>query len=87
MYITDKECTFVFDEVLKHSRPKYYQKPLNYLDIRLTSSSDPPTIKPFKPVSRDKIARWIKNAMKEANTDIGLLTAHTCRSASISKQY
>ena len=76
---------FVFDEVLKHSRPKYYQK--YYLDIRLTSSSDPPTIKPFKPVSRDKIARWIKNAMKEANTDIGLLTPHTCRSASISKQY
>ena len=28
MYITDTECTFVFDEVLKHSKPKYCQKPL-----------------------------------------------------------
>ena len=26
MYITDTECTFVFDEVLKHSRPIYCQK-------------------------------------------------------------
>ena len=44
---------------------------LNYLDIRLTRSSDPTlfisTTKPFKPVSRDTIARWIKNTMKEAN--------------------
>ena len=23
MYLTHTECTFVFDEVLKHSRPKY----------------------------------------------------------------
>ena len=28
MYITDTECTFVFKEVLKHSRTKYFQKPL-----------------------------------------------------------
>ena len=28
MYITDTECLFVLDEVLKHSRPKYCQKPL-----------------------------------------------------------
>ena len=28
MYITDTECTFVFDVVLKHSKPKYCQKPL-----------------------------------------------------------
>lgn len=26
-YITDTECTFVFDEVLKHSIPKYHLKP------------------------------------------------------------
>ena len=89
MYITDTECTFVFDEVLKHSRPKYCQIPLifkaypecselfpvknllNYLGIGLTRSSDPAlfisTTKPYKPVSRDTIARWIKNTMKEAN--------------------
>ena len=79
MYITDTECTFVFDEVLKHYTPKYCQKPLmlraypecpklcpvknllHYLDIRLTRSSDPAlftsTTKPFKPVSRDTMAR------------------------------
>ena len=107
IYITDTECTFVFDEVLKHSRPKYYQKLLifraypecpdlcpvknllNYLDTRLTRSSDPAififTTKPFKPVLRDPIVRWIKNAVKEANIDTGLFTAHTCRSASTSK--
>ena len=28
MYITDPEVTFTFDEVLKHSRPSYKQKPL-----------------------------------------------------------
>ena len=25
MYITNTECTFVFNEVLKHSRPNYCQ--------------------------------------------------------------
>ena len=30
IYITDTECTFVFDEVLKHSRPRYCQKPLTF---------------------------------------------------------
>ena len=29
-YITDTECTFVFDEVLKHYTPKYCQKPLMF---------------------------------------------------------
>ena len=107
IYITDTECTFVFDEVLKYSRPKYCQKPLifrayhecpnlcpakvllNYLDIKLTRSSDLAffisTTKPFKALSRDAIARWIKNTMKEANIDSGLFTTHTCRSASTSK--
>ena len=88
MYITDTEYTFVFDAVLKHSRPKYCLKPLffraypecpelcsvksllNYLDIRLTRSSDLPlfvlTTTLFKPVSMDTFARWIKNTMKEA---------------------
>ena len=56
---------------------------------RLTRSSDPAlfisTTKPFKLVSRDAIARWIKNTIKEANIDTDLFTAHTCRSASTSK--
>ena len=30
MYLTDLECTFVFDDVLKHSRPNLYQKPLTF---------------------------------------------------------
>ena len=107
MYITDTKCTLVFDEVLKHSRPKCCQKPLifrahpecpdlcplknilNCLDVRLTRSSDPALFisftRPFKPVSRDTIARWIKNTIKEANTDTGLSTAYTCRLASTSK--
>ena len=107
MYITDTKCTFVFDEVLKHSRPKCCQKPLtfrahpecpdlwplknllNYLDIRLTGSPDPAlfisSTEPFKLVSRDTIARWIKNTIKEANIDTGLSTAYACRLASTSK--
>ena len=28
MYFTDTEVTFTFDEILKHSRPSYKQKPL-----------------------------------------------------------
>ena len=82
MYTSDTECTFVFDEVLKHSRPKYCRKPLifraylkcpelcpvknllSYPDIRLPRSSDPTlfisTTKPYKPVSSNTIARWIK---------------------------
>ena len=28
MYLTDTECTFVFDNVLKHSRPTFKEKPL-----------------------------------------------------------
>ena len=28
MYLTDTECTFVFDDVLKHSRPYFKEKPL-----------------------------------------------------------
>ena len=26
--MTDKECAFVFDDVLKHSRPSFKEKPL-----------------------------------------------------------
>ena len=26
-FIIEKECSVIFDEVLKHSHPNYYQKP------------------------------------------------------------
>ena len=28
LYLTDTECTFAFDDVLKHSRPPFKEKPL-----------------------------------------------------------
>ena len=28
MYLIDAECTFVFDDVLKHTRPSFKEKPL-----------------------------------------------------------
>ena len=62
---------------------------LNYLDIRLTGSPDPvlfiSTTKPFKPVSKDKVAGWIENTMKEDNLGTGLFAAHNCRLTSTSK--
>ena len=30
MYLTDTECTFVFDYVSKHSRPPFKEKPLHF---------------------------------------------------------
>ena len=79
MYITDTECTFVFDEVLKHSRSIYCQKHLIFraylkypelypvkkliklsrykINKNVKFSTFFSTTKPFKPVSRDTIAR------------------------------
>ena len=37
IYITDTEVPFTFDEILKHSRPNYKQKPLIF---RVFSSKD-----------------------------------------------
>ena len=37
IYITDNEVPFTFDEILKHSRPNYKQKPLIF---RAFSSKD-----------------------------------------------
>ena len=33
MYLTDTECTFVFDNVLKHSRPSFKEKPLVFKEF------------------------------------------------------
>ena len=94
MYLTDRECTFVFEDELKHSRQSFKEKPLvfrvfsqnpklspvstlkQYLHIRLLQSSHTTlfltTVTPYKGVSRDTIARWIKNAVQETriNTDL-----------------
>ena len=107
MYLTDTECTFVFDDVLKHSRPSFKEKSLvfrtfpqnpklcpvstliQYLDIRLSRSPDTAlfltTLRPYKGVSSDTNAHWIKNTMQEAGINIGLFSPHSCRSAATSK--
>ena len=41
MYITDTECTFVFDSVLKHSRPSFNDKPLIFREFSDNSSLCP----------------------------------------------
>ena len=40
--------------------------------------------KPFKPVSKDTIARWIKNVLKDAGIDTTKFGAHSTRAASTS---
>ena len=40
--------------------------------------------KPFKPVSKDTIARWIKNDLKDAGIDTTKFGAHSTRAASTS---
>ena len=107
MYLTELECTFVSDVVLKHSRPSFKEKPLvfsaftqnpklcpasiliQYLDIRLSRSSDTAlfltTVTPYKGVSSDTIAHWIKNTMQEAGINTGIFPPHSCRSDVTSK--
>ena len=41
--------------------------------------------KPHKPVSRDSVARWIKNELTNAGVDTTVFKPHSCRSASVSK--
>ena len=42
--------------------------------------------KPHKPVSRDSVARWIKNGLRNASVDTTVFKPHSCRSASVSKE-
>ena len=42
-------------------------------------------IKPFKPVGKETIARWIKSVLKVSGVDIVKFSAHSCRSASTSR--
>jgi len=39
---------------------------------------------PFQPVSKDTIARWVKETLKLAGIDTGKFSAHSCRAASTS---
>ena len=41
--------------------------------------------KPHKPVSSDKISRWIKDELLKALVDASVFKAHSCKSASSSK--
>ena len=42
-------------------------------------------IKPYKPVSTDTIARWIKTVLQRAGVDTNIFSAHSVRAASTSK--
>ena len=55
-------------------------------ELRATSSKlFSSYIKPFKPVRKDTIARWIKSVLKVSGVDIDKFSTHSCRSASTSR--
>ena len=41
-------------------------------------------LKPFKPVARDTVSRWVKKVLQSAGIDITKYSAHSCRAASTS---
>ena len=41
-------------------------------------------VKPFKPVARDTVSRWVKQVLQSAGIDITKYSAHSCRPASTS---
>ena len=44
-------------------------------------------IKPFKPISRDTLSRWVKLMLRRAGVDMGMFTPHSVRAASSSAAY
>ena len=42
-------------------------------------------VKPYRNVSKDTLARWIKTVMKEAGVDVNMFKPHSVRAASTSK--
>ena len=104
MFLTDNKCTFVFHDVLKHTRPNFNDKPITfrafpkneslcpvttlhaYLNIRLTRSDEEElfitTTQPYKRVSPETLARWIKVTMSASGINTGLYSAHSCRTTS-----
>ncbi|XP_068738595.1 uncharacterized protein [Montipora capricornis] len=43
--------------------------------------------KPFKPVSRDTISRWVKTVMQKSGIDVNLFRPHSTRAAATSKAF
>ena len=43
--------------------------------------------KPFKPVSRDIISRWVKTVMQKSGVDVNLFKPHSTRAAATSKAF
>ena len=43
------------------------------------------TSKPYRPASKDTLARWIKSVLHDAGIDMTIFTPHSTRSASTSK--
>ena len=41
-------------------------------------------VKPFKPVARDTVSKWVKQVLQSAGIDITKYSAHSCRAASTS---
>ena len=53
--------------------------------LRNSSSLFITFIRPYKPVSRDTISRWIKTVMSDAGIDVQKFSAHSTRGASTSQ--
>ena len=43
--------------------------------------------KPFKPVSRDTISRWVKTVMQKSGIDVNLFKPYSTRAAATSKAF
>lgn len=41
-------------------------------------------VKPFRPVAKDTVSRWVKQVLEFAGIDITKYSAHNCRAASTS---
>ena len=41
-------------------------------------------VKPFKPVTKATISRWVKMVLKQAGIDVGMYAAHSSRAAATS---
>ena len=52
--------------------------------LRLSSRLFISTVRPFKPVSKDTIARWIKLTLNMAGVDVGIYKPHSTRAAATS---
>ena len=98
MYISETECTYVFSSVLKHSQllrsfpPNPSLCPVTnitqYLKFWLEKYADQgffiTTVPEYKQISKDTIARWIKETLSLAGINSNIYQAHSPHSASTS---